>query len=269
MSNGDTSLAEPKQAATIILVRDVDDGLEVFMVARNYQVDSFSGALVFPGGKLDCKDSSAEIRLLCRDAELYGDDQLALRVASVREAFEESGILLARDSNSGEFPTTEKMLSLGRYRESLEQGGIDLVTILQQENLELAVDYLEHFSNWLTPKGWPAKRFDTHFFVAKTPKNYSLIHDGSETVASLWGTPEKLMSEADKGRWNIVFPTRANLSRLNLFASTDDLLSDCRRIEVDKIEPLYEQFSDSVKVSVPEDAGYPFRELEIKNNQKR
>ena len=52
--------APPKPSATVLIVRDGTTGLEVFMLVRNRMVDFASGALVFPGGKVDAQDASAE-----------------------------------------------------------------------------------------------------------------------------------------------------------------------------------------------------------------
>ena len=44
-------IVQPVPAATILIVRDGEQGLEVFMVKRHHQIDFVAGALVFPGGK--------------------------------------------------------------------------------------------------------------------------------------------------------------------------------------------------------------------------
>ena len=76
----------PRPAATILLLRDGPAGLEVLMVARAREVDFASGALVFPGGRVEPTDA----------ALAPAEDPLgAFRVAAIREAGEESGILLA------------------------------------------------------------------------------------------------------------------------------------------------------------------------------
>ena len=46
-------------AATVMMLRDTDDGPEVFMVVRHHEIDFASGALVFPGGKVDPADFDA------------------------------------------------------------------------------------------------------------------------------------------------------------------------------------------------------------------
>ena len=40
-------------ASTVLIVRDGKNDLEVFMVVRHHEIDFASGALVFPGGKVD------------------------------------------------------------------------------------------------------------------------------------------------------------------------------------------------------------------------
>ena len=47
----------PLDASTVLLIRDSDDGIEVFMVVRHSKADFASGALVFPGGKVDPEDA--------------------------------------------------------------------------------------------------------------------------------------------------------------------------------------------------------------------
>ena len=91
----------PRPATTVLLLRpskagDATSTLEVFMVVRHHQIDAFSGALVFPGGKLEDADGDPRLRARCGNAEKCSDEELKFRVAGVREAFEECGILLAR-----------------------------------------------------------------------------------------------------------------------------------------------------------------------------
>jgi 8-oxo-dGTP pyrophosphatase MutT (NUDIX family) len=51
-----TTISVPVPAATILLVRDGSDGLEVFMVERHHEIDFGGGALVFTGGKAGTED---------------------------------------------------------------------------------------------------------------------------------------------------------------------------------------------------------------------
>ena len=85
-------------AATILLVRD-RPALEVLMVKRHHQIDFASGALVFPGGKIEPGDADPAWAEHCRGWDAHPADERPLRIAALREAFEESGVLLARDAD--------------------------------------------------------------------------------------------------------------------------------------------------------------------------
>src|SRR5260370_40768578 len=93
--------APPRPATTVLLLRpskpgDMASPLEVFMVVRHHQIDAFSGGLVFPGGKLEDADGDPRLRARCGGADRIGNEELKFRIAGVREAFEECGVLLAR-----------------------------------------------------------------------------------------------------------------------------------------------------------------------------
>src|SRR5262249_19227610 len=97
----DAEPAIPVPAATILMVREPAEGLEVFMVKRHHQIDFVAGALVFPGGKVHAGDRDAGLSNVTDGVESWTDDRRAIAVATIREAFEESGILLARDDEGG------------------------------------------------------------------------------------------------------------------------------------------------------------------------
>ena len=110
-------------AATILLVRDGPTGLEVFMVVRHHQIDFASGALVFPGGKVDADDAS--VTDLCDGVDGLEESEIAMQVGAVREAFEECGVLLARDT-IGAVISGDRLASLQEDRAKLNSGQLDL-----------------------------------------------------------------------------------------------------------------------------------------------
>ena len=59
--NHDVVTTPPLPAATVMLLRDAADGLEVFMVRRHGLSDVLGGAYVFPGGKLDANDAELDM----------------------------------------------------------------------------------------------------------------------------------------------------------------------------------------------------------------
>ncbi len=258
MSDNDSSAESnrPIPAATTMLVRDGDAGIEVFMVARHQKIDRFAGALVFPGGKIEPRDNEAGLRDYCRGQEKWSNEVLSLRVAAVREAFEESGVLLARDRKTGATLDADRMSELQGYRVELEEDHTTLLTLIREEHLELATDELVPFSRWTTPPV-SVKRFDTHFFLAPVPIDYQLLHCGRETVDSLWSTPRQLLADAESGSWNIAFPTRANLSRLGMFETTREAIRASSEQPPKTVSPHVERSDQGTTVSIPADAGFP------------
>ena len=120
----------PVPAATILMLRDGTDALEVFMVVRHHQIDFASGALVFPGGKVDAGDS--QVRSRCVGVDAADDISLALQVGAIREAFEECGILLAREPGSTDLISAKRLLQLEPYREALVKNELSIAEFLDR-----------------------------------------------------------------------------------------------------------------------------------------
>src|SRR5438445_11085008 len=72
----------PAPAATVVLVRDGVEGLEVLLAKRSSKLAFHGGAWVFPGGRIDPADYAG------RPEDILG----AARRAAAREAKEEAGV---------------------------------------------------------------------------------------------------------------------------------------------------------------------------------
>jgi hypothetical protein len=59
MSDKPQTSVPARPASTVVILRNVPDGIEVFMVVRHREIDFASGALVFPGGKVDTEDADS------------------------------------------------------------------------------------------------------------------------------------------------------------------------------------------------------------------
>ena len=105
-------------ASTILLCRNAPE-LEVFMVVRHHQIDFASGALVFPGGKVDAADSDAVAAQNARGLDEHPEEEHAFLIASIREVFEECGVLLARDKGSDKLISASRLEALMPYQERL------------------------------------------------------------------------------------------------------------------------------------------------------
>lgn len=249
--------ATPRLSATILLLRDAP-ALEVLMVKRHYEIDFASGALVFPGGKAIPADQ-ADGWAARTDGD-YSGEELAARVSAIREAFEESGILLARAASSrgtnAPLIGQEVADRLAPMRGPVDRGEADFLSLVEAHDLVLALDRLVHFGHWITPTMMP-KRFDTHFYLAATPPGQVAEQDGRETTEAVWLPPARALDDEAAGRATIIFPTLMNLRRLCLARTTDDALERFARMAVPTVLPVVGKDEDGNPcLHIPEVEGY-------------
>ena len=247
------SAPQPRLAATVLLVRDGADGLEVFMVVRHRQIEFASGALVFPGGSVDPDDLALASQLDRSGVPFAADDGLcALRIAAVRETFEECGVLLARPRGSRELVEGARVPQLAGKAPALS-----FAELMDSEGLEPAIDLLTPFAHWITPPILP-KRFDTHFFIACAPADQLAAHDGSESVDSAWLNPARALIEVEAGRYTMLFPTRLNLEMLGRENDAASALAAARARKIVTVLPDAKKRDDGkgFTLSIPPDAGY-------------
>lgn len=109
-------------AATVVVLRDGDDGLEVLLLRRDRELNFAGGSWVFPGGRIDAGDHPSD-----------GPDlELAARVAAVREAAEEAGLALdpealSRWSHWTPPPESPRRFSTAFFVAALDDGTTEIV----------------------------------------------------------------------------------------------------------------------------------------------
>ena len=249
----DKPAALPVSAATILLLRDGAASLEVFMVKRHHQIDFVAGALVFPGGKLEEGDSDPALAVHVDCPNGWTPEMRALGAGAIREAFEESGILLARDARTGALVSAARLEELQPYRHLLEKREAVLAEVLEKEKLRLALDQLVYFAHWITPANMP-RRFDTHFFLAVSPVGHVGSHDGRESVDSIWIAPGEAVS--DRKKWNVIFPTKLNLMKLDKQKTVGAAIAAARADTVLPVVPWVENGPEGQILKIRDDAGY-------------
>ena len=253
-----TEPAVPRLAATVLLLRDSAAGMEVFMVARSHAIDFASGALVFPGGRVDPADHEAAADpAICPPLEGVDGAGMAVRVAAIRETFEECGILLARPAGCPVMYGGQTQAAIAeRHRTAVHKGERTMAEVALTEGLTWACDALVHFAHWITPV-MMAKRFDTHFFVVSTPWGQKGLHDGHESIDSLWITPQDARAGAAEGRFKMVFATDLNLGKLALQNSVEAALQTALETPVITVVPAPEKLPDGKRrLRIPLEAGY-------------
>jgi len=259
MSPDTKTPAETRLAATILLLRDGPERLEVFMVERHHQIDFAEGALVFPGGKVEPSDAAPELASFRRDAstDSKSESENTVRVAAIRETFEECGVLLARPRGTHDLIDASRLESLAaRYRDPLQNGDLSMLEMVQTEELELAFDLLVPFAHWITPEFMP-KRFDTYFFLVAAPPDQLAAHDGFESVDSLWTTIPAALELEKTGQRTIIFPTLENMKKLGRSHNVGDALKSARRDTIVTVMPRFTKDPDgTMMMEIPNAAGY-------------
>jgi 8-oxo-dGTP pyrophosphatase MutT (NUDIX family) len=186
---------------------------------------------VFPGGSVHAEDCEAEVTpgVVVPVEPLSADTALGagMRVAAIRELFEEAGILLAvRDDHSiGLDRSIQERYPM--YRAKLDARTITMAEIAAQEDCVLATDSLTHYAHWITPEAMP-KRFSTHFFLAELPDGQEPTHHHLETTDGLWITPNAALEGYAAKTFPLVFATIHQLRDLATYASPAEAINAWR-----------------------------------------
>lgn len=261
MTQPKTEGAAPRPATTVLLLRPSQPGdaaspLEVFMVVRHHQIDSFSGALVFPGGKLEEADGAPSLRARCGGADKIDDAELKFRVAGVREAFEECGVLLARKRGQRALIGAADLKGIEeRWRAKLAKDEASIVDMVEAEDLEIATELMTPYAHWITPTFVP-KRFDTWFFLAEAPEDQIALHDGSESTDSVWIGPQEAIEEAKAGKRTLVHATTKNLELLAEGKTVAGAIAAASARKIVTVLPWVEERDGKRFLHIPEGAGY-------------
>jgi len=264
---GEKAIARPLLAATVMLLRDGSDGMEVFMIVRHQDSSFAGGALVFPGGRVDPEDHD-----LAADAAVFPTQDgldaaaAALRVAAIRETFEECGVMLARARGEAALVSAARLRDIeSAHRAAMTRGERSFGAILAAENLVLAPDTMVPFAHWITPEHVP-KRFDTHFFLAAAPSDQIALHDGEEAVDSVWITPAGAIESTQSDTYKLVFPTQMNLQKLGRHALSAPAMAAARASRVVTVVPKQEKAGDGTRVMrLPAEADYGGELFEVSN----
>ena len=227
----------PRPAATIMLLRD--DPFEVLMVRRRTG-SSFSAALVFPGGVVDEHDAAEDWLEHLAGAEELAATERALRIAALREAYEEASVFL------GAAPTTPAR-------------GASFLDVVRNAGAPLPLDALVRFGHWITPEMAP-KRFDTHFYLCAAPEGVEPRSDGDETVSFEWVRPPEALERAAAGEQSLLFPTVMNQKRLNENNTVASALAAAKTRPIVTVVPTVERRERGMVVVIPEEAGYGITE---------
>jgi len=207
--------AVPRPAATVLLLRDGDGGLEVLMTRRSATASFAPGAYVFPGGGIDAADAQAHDLAARRPGQQ--DQPLTQAIAAIRESFEELGILLARHRDGRPVDAAD-VAALDRHAPFAAQ--------CRERGLVLAADQVFVLAHWITDRDLP-RRFDVPFLAARMPQGQAPVADEAEQFEPVWVRPGDALARHKAGQFFMIFPTIRTLERLEKFASAEAVLAAC------------------------------------------
>jgi len=260
----------PRDAATVILLRDRTEGpYEVFLMRRHRNQTFMGGAFVFPGGGLDDADADPEIaactsgfraadaKRLLQETDLPEAIALGLFVAAIRETFEEAGVLLARDARGSvvDLSAPETAARFSSYRLELHEERLTLAELVRREGLVFAPDLLIPYAHWITPE-IESRRFNTRFFLTRLPEGQVPVHDRMELTESSWMTPAFALAENEAGRIILMPPTLKTIEELLSFSHTAQLFAAARSQRIGTILPEAFRTADGFGIRLPHDSEY-------------
>lgn len=246
-----------RAAATVVMLRDAAQGLEVFLLKRHGLSDVLGGAYVFPGGKVDSGDaalnhsahldqSADALHVALNETDIDHATAAGLYVAAMREAFEESGVLFVQNASAGVATQASALLRQGHA----------FADVLAQMALRLNTASIVPWSRWITPKmaSVSSKRFDTRFFISAVPAGQTACHDNHEATESVWLAPRAALTQYWAGQIALAPPQIMSLAHLSHFENVEAAMSAARASRPALVEPEPFEESGTRVICYPGDA---------------
>jgi len=255
-ADGRCEPAEPRNAATVVLLRPGRESPEVYLLRRQTSMAFAGGMCVFPGGGVDPRDFDHAVAWTGPApgewADRLGTDEATARAlvcAAVRETFEESGVLLAgKSADTVVADTTGE--DWERDRAALEARELAFTEFLDRRGLVLRTDLLGVWDAWLTPVFEP-RRFRTWFFVADLPEGQLTRDVSTESDQVTWLPALQAVNEVDNDRLMMMPPTYLTCLEVGQYAGPDDVIDAARDRRVEMFTPQVEEMEHGATLSVP------------------
>ena len=256
-ADGSRTPAEPRKAATVVLLRPSESGPAVYLLRRQTSMAFAGGMCVFPGGGVDPRDFDHSVAWSGPAPSDWGlrlgvDDGTAraLVCAAVRETFEESGVLLAGPSPSEVVADTTGQ-QWEADRAGLESRELAFTDFLERRGLVLRSDLLGAWAGWQTPEFEP-KRYRTWFFVALLPEGQRTRDVSSESASVTWLPASAAVDAVDAQDMLMLPPTYLTCLEVGQFAEPADVLQDAAGREVEMFTPAVVGRDEEATLSMPD-----------------
>lgn len=235
-------------AATVLLLRDGPQGLEIWVQERVNTMRNYPGMTVFPGGGVDSRDfpprswdsgdlwTGPSVVSVARKLGTTKYKAHALVFAAVRELFEETGTLLAVHQDGSDVsearPYHEDRFGLVSHR-------LSLTDVLSKQNLKVRSDLVKPWARWVGASesgNW----FDNHSFIAVAPAGQDPDADTSEADDANWFTPRLLLEGWRAGLVRLVIATWAQINELTAYRTVAEAMAAAEAADLNPVigDPL-------------------------------
>ncbi len=234
-------------AATMVIFRDNPAGGAplLLMVERVKAMVFAGGAAVFPGGKVDPADYAFAATM----NHLLDVDEVAARLAAIRETIEEAGLALALTGVDDPADCADARAAL--------HTGESLQIICERHGWTPDLAQLVPWARW-RPPNMERRVFDTRFYLLNAGQAAPLATvDQTENHALFWATAAEALAYSEAGRIKVIFPTRRNLERLALFNDYQTAVDHAVAHPVETVLTYIEQRDDDQWLCIPDGHGYP------------
>jgi 8-oxo-dGTP pyrophosphatase MutT (NUDIX family) len=231
----------------VVLLRDTDGGVEVYLMRRVASMAFAAGMYVFPGGVVDRRDGDADVPWAGPPPQAWAERLSApvalvraLVCAALRETFEETGVLLA-----GPDPAE-------RERQALVSRALAFSDLLIQRRLLLRADLIAPWTHWITPE-FEERRYDTRFFVAAMPPGQRTRAVGGESDEVAWFRPGDALDRFAAGTLALMPPTVTTLEDIAAYGDVAGVLAAAGDRTIAPILPRAVPDGASVRLVLPGD----------------
>ncbi len=262
MAEFDPRAVQVRPAATVMIIDDLPD-LQLLMLRRDARTVFAGGMWVFPGGSLDDRDDHRDYETISEhrsDANAsalleLSSGGLAYYIAAIRECFEEAGVLLARrrgETTPISLADSDVARRFEDYRDQVNDGSLDFLDMVRQEDLILDAGFMHYVARWITPLG-PPRRFDARVFITRMPAGQKSLHDNRETVHSGWWSPQEVLKRVSNDDMVMMPVTERMVESLSLFPSADSAMEAAAANRSDQRARVP---SGTTHIVLPGEAGY-------------
>ncbi len=257
-AEGRRTPVEPRDAATVILLRPAEHGSAIYYLRRQVSMEFAAGMCVYPGGGVDPRDFDADVGWAGPEpadwATRLGCDETVARAlvcAAVRETFEESGVLLA-GPHGDEVVADTTGEDWEADRAALESRELAMTDFLTRRGLVLRTDLLGVWAAWTTPAFEP-KRYRTWFFVALLPEGQRTRDVSSESSEVTWLPVADALAMAERGEMLMMPPTYLTSLEVAQYAGPGEVIDAAHGRSVEMHTPGVEAMGEGWTLSVPDD----------------